>query len=311
MTGVARAAAIDCGSNTILLLVGERDPSAPAGYRVLHDDIEFARLGEGVDRTGRLAPSAVERGMAALRRYAALCREHGVERIRATGTSALRDAADRDALLVPVERETGIRIEVIDGTEEARLGFASATDELPEGQLALVLDIGGGSMQLMTGRARGGRVDASVSLDLGAVRMTERWLRDDPPSPPQLASVVGDVQAGLREKAPRVDGAFEIYGVAGTCTTLAAVHLVLAEYDPEKVHGSLLTRDDVDGLMARFLATDSAGRARMPGLHPKRADVIVAGTVVLQQVMDFYGKDAIRVADRGIRHAVLRQLLAG
>lgn len=309
MPGESRAAAIDAGSNTILLLAGETDPRGPAGYRVIRDEIEFARLGEGIDAK-KLTDAAMARGLAAFRRYADICKELGITRVKATGTSALRDAANGADFLAAVRKETGFAIEIIDGVREAKLGFAAATDELADGTAAVVLDIGGGSMQLIRGEARRG-VRGAVSLDLGAVRLTERWLKNDPPLPAELAALRAEVASALQARAPAGDGAPDVYGVSGTCTTLAAVALGQKDYDSSRIHGTQLTLDEIAGLQARFLATDSAGRAKMPGLHPKRADVIVAGTAVLQEVLAHYGRKTLRISDRGIRHAVLRETLHG
>lgn len=311
-----RAAAIDAGSNTILLVAGEREDAAPAGYRVIAEEIEYARLGEGVDRTGRLADAAIERGLAAFRRYATLCRDLHVERIVSSGTSALRDAANSRDFLSRVAAETGIGVEIIDGEREARLGFASATDELPDETPAVVLDVGGGSAQLMTGHARRGTTGA-VTFQLGAVRLTERHVRHDPPTPDEVARIEADIAEGLARGAVGRPGAgapdappgAEVLGVSGTCTTLAAVSLGMREYDSTRIHGSEIPRAEIERLLAAFLATTTEGRARMPGLHPKRADVIVAGTLVALHVLRRYGQDRLRIADRGIRHALLREAL--
>ena len=301
---MTRAAAIDTGSNTILLLVGEADGDQ---VRVLRDEIEFARLGEGVDRTKRLSDAAFERGLAAFRRYAGICREMGVEKIVASGTSALRDATNGPDFLAAVKKETGIALEIIGGEREANLGFAAATGDLPEGTPCVVLDIGGGSTELIFGGARQGPREA-ISFDIGAVRLTERWVKNDPPLPGEIERLVRDARETLAS-APKADGPFEVYGVSGTCTTLAAVEQKMTEYDSRKIHGTSLSRSQIDALLAAFRATDSAGRAKMPGLHPKRADVVIAGTLILQEVLTRYGRDRLLISDRGIRHALLREAL--
>lgn len=302
-----RAAAIDCGSNTTLLAIG----SLGEGGRLAmaHEDIDFARLGEGVDRTGMLSDAAMERGIAALRRYRSKAEELGVplERIRATGTSAMRDAKNGRDFLTRVTRETGLEIEIIAGEREARLAFAASTDDLAPGTNAVVVDIGGGSTELIFGAAGQPPRDA-VSFDVGAVRLTERHARHDPPTADELAAITADARTAIAN-APAADAPFEVYGVSGTCTTLAAIHQKLAVHDSAKIHGSVLTRAEIDALMRAFRATDSAGRAKMPGLHPKRADVIIAGTAILLEVLSRYGKDRLHVSDRGIRHAVLREAL--
>lgn len=312
-----RAAAIDAGSNTILLVAGETDSEKPAGYRVIADEIEFARLGEGVDESGRLSDAAMARGLSAFRRYTGICRDLGITKIVSSGTSALRDAANGPDFLARVRSETGVEISVIDGEREARLGFASATDELTPGTPAVVLDVGGGSAQLMSGHAGGG-VDGAVSFQLGAVRLTERHVKHDPPMADELARIEADVDLGLAqgsvtrpgEGAPAAPEGAEVIGVSGTCTTLAAVSLGLAEYDASRVHGHVLRRAELERLQRAFLATDDAGRARMPGLHPKRADVVIAGTIVVLRVLARYRRETLRIADRGIRHALLREALS-
>lgn len=315
---MVRAAAIDAGSNTILLVAGEVDSAAPAGYRVIAEEIEFARLGEGVDKSGVLSGPAIERGLAAFRRYAALCRDRDIGKIVSSGTSALRDASNGPAFLARVKAETGVDVSIIDGEREARLGFASATDELAAGTPAVVLDVGGGSAQLMTGRARRG-VEAAVSFQLGAVRLTERHVKSDPPTPDELARLIADVDDGLArgsvsrkgDGAPDAPAGAEVIGVSGTCTTLAAISLGMTEYDSNRIHGHVLPLAEIERLQALFLSTDNAGRVRLPGLHPKRADVIVAGTAVVLRVLARYRRDALRIADRGIRHALLREALFG
>lgn len=311
-----RAAAIDAGSNTILLIAGETDAAMPAGYRVLAEEIEFARLGEGVDTSARLSETAIERGLAAFRRYVGICKELGIAKVVSSGTSALRDASNGPDFLARVKAETGVAISIIDGEREARLGFAAATDELPQGTPAVVLDVGGGSAQLMSGHARAG-VDAAVSFQLGAVRLTERHVKHDPPQAEELAQLRADVDEGLEhgsvthrgEGAPAAPPGAEVIGVSGTCTTLAAVSLGMSEYDSSRIHGLVLPLAEIERLQAAFLATDTAGRSRMPGLHPKRADVIVAGTAVVLRVLARYRRDSLRIADRGIRHALLREAI--
>ncbi len=295
-----RAAAIDCGTNTILLVVGEKSGER---VRVLHDDIEFARLGEGLDASGRISEAAFARGLSAYRRYRSICMDLGVEIIRSSATSAVRDAANGREFLAAVKRETGIDVELIDGVREARLGFAAATADLPAGTQAIILDVGGGSMQLMT-------VDAAVSWQLGAVRLTERFFRHDPPLPEEVAALRAHVSSSLGN-APAPAEPFAVYGVSGTCTTLAAVSMKMREYDSSRVHGSSLPIAEIERLLAEFLRTDSAGRSRMPGLHPKRADVIIAGTLVVLEVLARYRQETLHVSDRGIRHAILREALEG
>jgi exopolyphosphatase/guanosine-5'-triphosphate,3'-diphosphate pyrophosphatase len=298
-----RAAAVDAGSNTILLVVGEADDPAK-GHRIIRDEIDFARLGEGVDRVKRLSEAAFSRGLEAFRRYAAICSELEVRAVKVTGTSALRDASNGAEFAKAVHAATGWTLEIISGRREAELGFSAATDDFEPGHPAVVLDVGGGSLQLIDGRARKG-IGSAVSLDIGAVRMTERFLPDDPPTWAQMETLRTHLRRML-EGSPRPEGDFEVVGVSGTCTTLAAISLGLREYDSARIHGIRLERPEIERLFRAFMATDSAGRARMPGLHPKRADVIVAGTAAVLEVLERYGKASLRISDRGIRHAILR-----
>jgi exopolyphosphatase/guanosine-5'-triphosphate,3'-diphosphate pyrophosphatase len=283
---VTRVAAIDCGTNSIRLLVADVTGDA------LHDVVrrmEIVRLGAGVDRTGRLAPDALARTFAALDDYAEQIRRHGAERVRMVATSATRDADNRDEFVAGVLDRLGVPPEVVTGDEEAALSFAGATREIDATvQVAppyLVCDIGGGSTEVVLGDA--GRVLGACSIDVGCVRMTERHLHDDPPTQAQVAAARADVSAALDRAAARVDyaAARTLVGLAGSVTTVTALALELDRYDPERIHHARVPAATVHAITERLLAMTREERAALPPMHPGRVDVIAAGALVLDLVL--------------------------
>lgn len=295
-------AGIDVGTNSLLLLILARDTNG--NEQVLLDRADIVRLGQGVDHARHLAPAVVDRAVAMLAEYAALCRDHGVTALRAAGTSALRDAADAAEFVRRVELATGIRIDIISGNDEAALSFEAVAEEVGPGPLVQI-DIGGGSTEVVTGRD--GQMTDRRSYDLGAVRLTERVAPADPPSEADLAAMRSLAEAALAEVKP-ADG--PVVGTGGTITTLAAVHLGLTDYDPEAVSRVRLTPADIDGLLARLAALPLAERGRLPGLPAKRADIIIGGTVVLQALLAALAVDELRVSPGGLRYALARHALA-
>jgi exopolyphosphatase/guanosine-5'-triphosphate,3'-diphosphate pyrophosphatase len=281
---MARVAAVDCGTNSIRLLVADVDP---ATGRLVDVDrrMEVVRLGQDVDRTGRLAADAVERTLAATRRYASVIAEHGVERVRFVATSATRDAANAAEFADGVAGVLGVRPEVVTGQDEARLSFAGASAGIAGGGPTLVVDLGGGSTELVLGED--GTVVAAHSMDVGCVRMTERHLADDPPTPGQLAAATADVDAALAAamRQVAVRDAATLVGVAGTVTTITAHALGLDRYDPERIHATVLPADDVLAACAELLAMGRTARAALPYMHPGRVDVIGAGALVWSRVV--------------------------
>lgn len=278
----APVAAIDCGTNTVKLLIGTLPEVAVREMRMV-------RLGQGVDTTGELAPEALERCFAAIDEYAVLIAEHGVpvERIRFCATSATRDARNADVFTRGVEQRLGVRPEVIAGAEEAALAFDGAVRNLatPAEAPVLVVDIGGGSTELVLG---GDAPEASISLDVGSVRMHERHLRSDPATSEEIAACVADVDATLdRAEAAGVElgRAATVVGVAGTCTTVAAGCLDLPGYDREVIDQSVIAVSDTHAFLDRLLAASVAERLAMPFMHPGRADVIDAGALILDRVL--------------------------
>ncbi|GAB2969421.1 Ppx/GppA phosphatase family protein [Actinotalea caeni] len=289
---MTRVAAIDCGTNSIRLLVADAT-TGPDGAAELSDVVrlmEVVRLGQGVDRTGELAPEALERTLAATDTYAALCEEHGVEAVRFVATSATRDARNRDVFVDGVRERLGVEPEVISGTEEAALSFAGAVRALaPEDGPALVVDIGGGSTELVLGDVgpTAGPPTASTSLDMGCVRMTERHLATDPPTAEEIAAAERDVRDALESGAAVVPlgGVRTLVGVAGSVTTVTAHALHLDRYRPEAINGARLPVADVLAACEELLHATRAERAALPYMHPGRVDVIGAGALVWAEVV--------------------------
>lgn len=280
----APVAAIDCGTNSIRLLIAR--PAPGGGLTDLERHMEIVRLGQGVDRTGRFDPAAVSRTLDAARRYARLIEHHGAERLRFTATSATRDASNRELFIAGIREILGVEPEVISGDEEAELSYRGAVTtlrDLPAGP-RLVVDIGGGSTELVLG------TDAPthrISLDMGSVRMTERHLDSDPPTPAQIAAATADIDALLDRAQQQVplERTAVLVGVAGTVTTLTALALGVTEYSPEVTHGAMLGIDETVELCERLLAMPREDRASLPAIHPGRIDVIGAGALIWSRVL--------------------------
>jgi exopolyphosphatase / guanosine-5'-triphosphate,3'-diphosphate pyrophosphatase len=294
---VTRVAGIDCGTNSIRLLIADVEDGTLAD---VVRQMRVVRLGQDVDRTGRLAPEALERTRIALVDYAALAREHGAERVRMVATSATRDAANRADFVTMVHGVLGAEPEVITGRDEAELSFAGATSVLGEsdGPL-LVADIGGGSTELVLG---GDGQLRSHSMDVGCVRMTERHLHADPPTAAQVAAVVADVRGAVA--AARVDVPLDpdvtFVGVAGTVTTITAIALGLDRYDADAIHGSTITAEQVRDVTDRLLHMRRDERAALPVMHPGRVDVISAGALVLRTLVDEIGVGTMIASEHDI-----------
>jgi exopolyphosphatase/guanosine-5'-triphosphate,3'-diphosphate pyrophosphatase len=286
MSGVTRVAAIDCGTNSIRLLVADVDPDAGT-LTDLDRRMEVVRLGQGVDRTGRIAPEAMARTLDATRRYAAVCRELGVEAVRFVATSASRDAENRDEFVAGVREALGVEPEVIGGVEEAQLSFRGATGVLGADHRApyLVVDLGGGSTEVVLGERA---PEAAYSMDVGCVRITERHLRSDPPAADEVAAAEADVRAALDVAAQHVPlgRAATLVGLAGTVTTVTAHALDLPAYDPAAIDGAVLPVDAVVAACDDLLARDRDARAALGFMHPGRVDVIGAGALVWRAVVE-------------------------
>jgi exopolyphosphatase/guanosine-5'-triphosphate,3'-diphosphate pyrophosphatase len=283
---VRRVAALDCGTNSLRLLVADVEGSA------LIDVVrrmEVVRLGEGVDQTGRLGDAALERTFRVLDEYAEIIRRSDVAVVRMVATSASRDAANRDDFVAGVVARLGVEPEVISGDEEAALSFDGATRELGgTSQLAapyLVVDIGGGSTEFVLGD--GGGPWAARSVDVGCVRLTERHLRNDPPSREQVAAATADVEAAIDEAAQVVpiNETRTLVGLAGSVTTVVALALGLPAYDPQRIHHARVSAAQVADITADLLVATREERAALPVMHPGRVDVIGGGALVLDVIM--------------------------
>jgi exopolyphosphatase/guanosine-5'-triphosphate,3'-diphosphate pyrophosphatase len=298
-----RVAAIDCGTNSIRLLVADLDPDVGTLVEV-DRRMTIVRLGQDVDRTRRLAPEALARTFAACDDYAAVVRDTGAERVRFVATSASRDVENRDEFVAGVRQRLGVDPEVVTGDEEATLSFVGATRELAGSGLAepfLVTDIGGGSTELVLGTPGAGPT-AARSVDVGCVRMTERHLHDDPPTAEQIAAARADVEAAVAlagETVPLAE-ARTLVGLAGSVTTVAAMAMDLPAYDRDRIHHSRIPSADVHRVADRLLAMTRADRAALPFMHPGRVDVIGAGALVLAVLLENVPVDDVVVSEHDI-----------
>jgi exopolyphosphatase / guanosine-5'-triphosphate,3'-diphosphate pyrophosphatase len=300
-----RVAAVDCGTNSIRLLIADVDPATAATPATLTDvdrRMEIVRLGQGVDTTGRLAPEALDRTLKALSGYAALIRDRGAEAVRMVATSATRDAANAAEFVGRVTEVLGAGPEVLSGDEEARLSFMGATAELGSRVPSpyLVTDIGGGSTEFVLGT--GGEVTSALSVDIGCVRMTERHLRSDPPTAAEVTAATADIDAAIARAAAVVDArqARTLVGLAGSVTTVAGIALDLPGYDPERLHHAQISAAQVHEVAARLLTQSHAERARIPVMHPGRIDVIGGGALILDRIMIQLGFAEVLVSEHDI-----------
>jgi exopolyphosphatase/guanosine-5'-triphosphate,3'-diphosphate pyrophosphatase len=303
-----RAAVIDVGTNSILLTIADVD-GASGDLRVVDDRCRIERLGRGVDRSGVLDEAAIARALDAMREYAGAIRAAGATRIAAVGTQALREAKNGAAFLGPARELLGVDIEVIGGRREAELAFGAVLKSFPEyrrGPL-VVMDVGGGSTELIVGQD--GAIVSLVSVPIGSVRMTERFVHSDPPSAAEAVALVEGIDAAL---APHpLPSRVPLVGTAGTATTIAAVAVGLEPYDPDRVQGMRVPRADVDAQLRRYLDMPTAERGKIRGLDPKRADVIHAGCAIVSRVMARMDADTLVVSDRGIRFGLLAEVASG
>lgn len=296
-------AAIDCGTNTIKLLIADA-----AGERVR--EMRMVRLGQDLDRTGVFAPEALERAFAAIEEYAVLLREHRVppDRVRFVATSASRDAGNADLFVAGVRDRLGVEPEVVSGAEEAALAFQGAVGGLRDAPArpVLVLDIGGGSTELILGADA---PSAAYSMDVGSVRLHERHLRGDPPTAAEIAACAADIDAHLDRCPVDPAAAATVVGVAGTVTQLAALTLGLSAYDRTVVDQAVLPVADLLATVERLLAMTVAERREVPCMHPGRADVIGAGGLILSRVLARTRAETLVVSESDILDGAARSLL--
>ncbi|GAA1794457.1 Ppx/GppA phosphatase family protein [Luedemannella flava] len=307
---MTRVAAIDCGTNSIRLLVADLPKQEGAPLTDLVRRMEVVRLGQGVDRTGRLAGEAIERTRVALADYATVIRDLGATRVRMVATSASRDAENADEFRDIVVATIGVPPDVATGEEEAGLSFSGAVRGLPATAAApfLVVDIGGGSTEFVVGERT---VDRAVSIDVGCVRMTERHLHGDPPGAAEVAAAEADIAAAVTGALDVVGAARArtLVGLAGSVTTVAALVLNLSHYQPERIHHARLSYDDVAKVCADLLAMTRGQRLALPAMHPGRADVIGAGALVLRVLMERAGADAVIASEHDILDGIAWSLL--
>lgn len=299
-----RVAVIDIGSNSTRLLVAD---VAAGKVTEIERQSRVTRLARGVDLAGRLSAEAIEAACGAIDDYVSIYREAGAERLEAIATSAVRDASNGDAFVAELRERFAISARVLDGDEEARLTYLGATSERPPAAPTLVIDIGGGSTELIVGTEE--EIAFHASLQAGVVRHSERHISSDPPTPVELEALAADVR-GLIEvgiaaasESKVVAPALEVVAgiaVAGTPTSLAAIDLALEPYDPQRVHGYVLSLRTIQRLFSQLAAAPLRERVEIPGLHPDRAPTIVAGVVILVEAMRAFGLEQIGVSEHDI-----------
>lgn len=300
-----RVAAIDVGTNSTRLLVAEERDT---GFRSLDRRMIITRLGQGVDSRRVLAPEALKRTLSVIADYAAICGEYEVERLRVTGTSAVRDAHNREEFFEGVLRLTGHEPELLSGQEEAAATFLGASSDLDSEEVKLVVDIGGGSTEFITGT---GVPDRAMSIDVGCVRMLEKFLHSDPPATEEITAMREYVDSELT----RVKGLLEpasgarLIGVAGTVTQLATLKAGIAVYDPDVTHHAVLSHGDVRRLARRLASLPYAQRKRVKALEPGRVDVIVPGAHILTYVMEVFDAPEVLVSEKDILDGLVIELL--
>lgn len=304
---MTRFAAVDIGSNTLLLLVVETTEAGE--LRARRDLCRFGRLGQGLDRSGRLAPEAIERSLAIAREYRAVLDEEApIAGLVALATQAVREAENAAELVAPAEEILGVPIQVVSGEREAELVFRSVVEAFPDlaaGEL-VVVDVGGASTEFIVGRA--GQVQSMTSVPIGAVRLSERHLKSDPATAEEARALIADIDGELaRLSLPR--GA-ALIGTAGTATTLASVAQNLRVYQADKVQGYRIGRAELERQLARYLEMTVAEKRHMPGLEPERADVIAGGAAIYARVASTMDAAQIITSDRGIRWGAVHELAA-
>lgn len=298
---ISKVAAIDCGTNSIRLLISEN------GKELLRD-MEIVKLGEGVDKTKNFSPIAVERTLAALRKFKVTIDLHGVTKVRFCATSATRDAQNREIFTVPVTEILGVAPEVIAGSEEAKLSFLGATADLPNGSGPfLVVDIGGGSTEFVFGV---NDVESAISVDIGCVRMTERHFTQDPPSLTEINNAKVDINRAIDEasRVVSIGSAKTFIAVAGTATTVAAAALELPLYDRDRIHGARVNATQTAKISEWLLSLNRSERAALPYMHPGRVEVIAAGALVLAEIMKRTESSEFMASERDILDGIVATL---
>ncbi len=294
----ATVAALDVGSNTVLMLVAEL---SRAGVRPVAELLKITRLGRDVDRTGMLDPAAAALTLDAIAQFVEKARALGAQKILTAATAALRDARNGPEFIEQVRQRTGVELETISGQTEAGLNFLAAVHGLSidPAQSMLIVDIGGGSTELI--RCEAGSQPAMVSLQIGSVRLTERFVRHDPPTSQEQAQICDTIREQIASLQWKDFHPARLVGVAGTVTTVAAVALGLRTYEHSAVHGLRLTVDQVSDTARRLFSLTLEQRKQLPGMIEGRADVICAGAAILDCITRFFGAAAVTVSDQGVR----------
>ena len=299
-----KVASIDIGTNTILLLIARIEGET---FRPLSDRETVVRLGEGLRKSGLLSQEAMKRGVQTLAHYMEHCRAMGVQKVFAVGTSALREAKNSNDFLKMVKDKLDLNIEVISGEEEASLSFLAVTRDLKETEKQiLVVDVGGGSTELILGK--GEHVSQWVSLPLGLVHFTEQFLTSDPVRDREWEMMVEVIKRVL-SKIPHPDQSVSMVSVGGTGTTLASVEQGLKEFDPGKIHHFVLTKDAIRNQLLLYRSKTIEERKKIPGLAPARVDVILAGGTILYMAMEEFGGPSVLISCHGVRYGLLYKRL--
>lgn len=298
---MSRKAIIDIGSNSIKFFVGEL--AEDKTIRTVLDTNDIARLGEGLDATGLISNEAMERNVAAVAAFAAKAKELGADQIVSVGTMALRKAGNSDIFVKKVKEACGVDVNIIPGEEEARLSYLAILSGLPLDKDAdlVVFDTGGGSTEFIFGK--GTEMLKRFSVNLGAVRITENYLKSDPVTPDEVKAAVAQIDKEFAEAG--VDGKpKQLVGMGGTVTSMGAVKHKMVKYDPAVIQGSKLLKKDIEEQIAEYSKRTIEQRKELPGLQPKRADVILAGACILKVITDRLGADGLTISDRGLRHGL-------
>ena len=304
-----RYAAIDIGSNTILLLIGQITPQGV--FETIQDCGETTRLGKGLESGGQMDPLSVKKSIAALKRFFSLCEHEGVNEIACVGTNALRMAQNADQFIRQVLEECGISIRVISEEEEARLSYLSVQQDPLMPQDAVVMDVGGGSTEYIFRLAESpsSHQIQTISLPLGAVRLTEQFIIHDPSTRYEVQKLQDEIKKVLRDIPLTLAG--ELVGIGGTAVTLGAIHLGLNKFDWEKVHGLQLPIAALRDHVQTLKETDLEGRKQLKGLPPDRADIILAGAMIILATMERLNKDTLHISSHGLRYGLFYQSFVG
>ena len=298
---MSRKAIIDIGSNSIKFFVGEL--AADRTIKTVLDTNDIARLGEGLDSTGAISPEAMERNVASVAAFVKQAKELGADRIVSVGTMALRKASNSAEFVEKVKKACGVEVQIIPGEEEARLSYLAILSGLPLEKDAdlVVFDTGGGSTEFIYGK--GTQMVKRFSVNLGAVRITENYLKADPVSPADVQAAIAQIDKEFKEAGVNGKPA-QLVGMGGTVTSMGAVKHKMVKYDPSVIQGSRLTKKDIEEQIEEYSKRTVKQRKELPGLQPKRADVILAGACILKVITDRLGADGLTISDRGLRHGL-------